>query len=102
MPVPPVPVPPVPVPGEDAVRAVAIACIWLIVREFDSEPIPPILPLIAVWIRARVAPSLEDVARGPWHPAQLLVQSASGVTTVPTVLPVTNARNGAIACSWAK
>jgi hypothetical protein len=54
-------------------RAVAIACIWFTVRVLDSEPIPPILPLIALWIRARVAPSLEDVARGPWHPAQILV-----------------------------
>jgi hypothetical protein len=72
-------VPPVPVPvvggvtEEAGVRAVAIACIWFTVREFDSEPIPPILLLIALWIRAVVAPSLDDVARGPWHPAQILV-----------------------------
>jgi hypothetical protein len=33
---------------EEGVRTVAIACIWFTVRVLDSEPIPPILPLMAL------------------------------------------------------
>jgi hypothetical protein len=57
--------------GVTEVRADAIAVICVDVRA-DSEPMPPVLLLIALCMRLTVAPALLDVARAPWHEAQLL------------------------------
>ena len=53
-------------------RAVAIAETWAGVND-DKNPMPPMLALMAVWMRTALAPSLAEVARGPWHPEQLAV-----------------------------
>ena len=53
-------------------RAVAIAETWTGVNG-DKKLMPPMLLLMAVWMRTALAPSLADVARGPWHPEQLAV-----------------------------
>jgi hypothetical protein len=50
----------VPVPA----RAVEIAWMSAALKE-EREPMPPVLALIALWIRAVVAPSLAEVARAP-------------------------------------
>ena len=60
---------PVPAPAPVPARAVEIAWTSATLRE-ESEPIPPLLALMALWMRAAVAPSLADEARAPWHPAQ--------------------------------
>jgi hypothetical protein len=60
---------PVPVPVPVPARAVAIAWTSAALKA-EREPIPPLLPLMALWIRAAVVPNLADEARGPWQPAQ--------------------------------
>lgn len=42
-------------------------------------PMPPTLPLIAFWIRTNEAPSLADVAKGPWQVAQLALYKVAPV-----------------------
>jgi hypothetical protein len=58
----------VPVPA----RAVEIAWMSAALKE-EREPMPPVLALIALCIRAVVAPNLAEVARAPWQPAQSVV-----------------------------
>ena len=52
-------------------RAVAIAWICSGLRE-ERELMPPVPLLMAVWIRAALAPFLFELAKVPWHTAQLL------------------------------
>jgi hypothetical protein len=51
-------------------RAVAIAETWAGVN-VERKPMPPALPVMAVWMRTALAPTLVDEARGAWHEAQL-------------------------------
>jgi hypothetical protein len=62
-----------------------MALTWVDVRT-ESTPIdPPALLPIAAWIRAAVAPDLEDEVSVPWHLAQLASYSvAPSVTVVGT------------------
>jgi hypothetical protein len=61
----------VPVPVPAPARAVEIAWMSAALNE-ESEPMPPVLLAIALWMRAVVAPSLPDEASAPWQPAQSL------------------------------
>jgi hypothetical protein len=56
--------------GVTPARAVAMAEIWVEVSE-DREPMPPVLLVMAVWMRLVVAPALLEDARAPWQLAQL-------------------------------
>jgi hypothetical protein len=55
-----------------AARAVAMAWTCVVVR-FESEPMPPALFEMAVWIWAAVFPTLLLAASDPWHPLQYWV-----------------------------
>jgi hypothetical protein len=50
---------------------VAIAPTWVEVRA-DSDPIPPVLLLIAVWILDADAPALADDASARWQLAHFV------------------------------
>jgi len=56
--------------GVTVARAEAMADTWVEVSD-DSDPMPPVLLAMAVWMRLVVAPALADEANGPWQPAQL-------------------------------
>jgi len=75
--------------GVTDARAEAIAWISAAVS-VARDPIPPVLPLIAPWMRSTVAPPLVELARTPWHPAQLdeYSEGPSGVTGVGVGVPV--------------
>ena len=59
--------------GVGVVLARAVEIAWMpAALKAEREPIPPVLPLMALWIRAVVAPSLADEAKTPWQLAQSL------------------------------
>jgi len=66
--------------GVTVVRAPAMA-VTCAAERVEREPMPPVLPAMAVWIRLAVAPSLLELASTPWHPAQLLLYRAAPSST---------------------
>ena len=55
--------------GVTAARAVPMAATW-VAESADNDPMEPVLLLMAVCIRAAVAPALLELAKAPWHEAQ--------------------------------
>lgn len=71
-----------PEPGTVGLSAASIACKSAPVR-LIKLPIPPMLPLIAFWMRTKVAPNLVEVAKGPWQPEQMLVYKVAPEVPAP-------------------
>ena len=85
--------------GATVARAAAMADSWVEVSD-DSDPMPPVLLAMAVWMRLTVAPALADEASAPWHEAQYDAYRAapSGAGAGTGAVPP---RAVAMACSWA-